>query len=160
MRLTYNITQDFNASGSDTSTTGSISLDTNTLTLNSALNLQQGQGISIYGAGSIPSSQIPNPTTAPYLTQNGGNTGFTAGQIIYLAYAYRDSWGNLTAISPSASITIATNGNKVQMLIPSTDQGVPWGVTGVMVCTGSTESDLVEYNYWNLDGGQRRHWVS
>lgn len=152
LNLAKNVLRDYNASGLDNSTTGSITAGDTTLALNQTLGLLKGQGLAVYGAAATPSSQIPNPLTAPKLYQTGGSSSFVLNQEIWVAFAYRDASGNLTQMSPAENIIISKAGNKVQCLVPGSG-GFAWGAYGVMIYTGSTSTNLVEYSYWDLNGG-------
>lgn len=92
---------DYNASGSIQSTTGNINASSNILTLSSAIDFKNGQGIAIAGAGASCSLTTPNaPTVNPQ-----GTTGTTTYQYQVVAM---DGKGGYTAASP---VTTITNGN-------------------------------------------------
>ena len=99
--LAYDAVRDFNASGSSQSTTGSISAGSTTLTLASAIDFQNGQGINIANAGPLPTISAPG---APTVTATG-TTGSTSWAY---AVAALDGKGGETAAS---SVTTITNGN-------------------------------------------------
>src|SRR5687768_1875132 len=91
--------KDYSASGSALSTTGSITSGANSLTLDSAIDFEAGQGIAIYGAGAVATVQQPTGASAT----PGGATGSTT-------YNYRiasvDSYGGVgVAISNFTTTT-------------------------------------------------------
>ena len=133
-----------NASGSSQATTGSIVTGTNTLTLTSAIDFVDGQGIYVAGGG-----RLPTPPT-PALTQAAGSSSFTVGQTIYVAIAYCDNAGNLTLASTPASITIAANGNIIKTTLPMVQFGMGW-----QIYVGTTETPL---SLGLVDGGSTIHY--
>jgi len=88
--MVLDVKRDFNASGSSQSTTGSITAGSNVLTLASAIDFQNGQGISIANAGPLPSISAPTSATATA----EGTTGSTT---ITYAVAALDGNGGVTA---------------------------------------------------------------
>lgn len=125
--LRINPKRDFNASGSQQSTTGTTTAASTALTLAAALDFANGQGIAIANAGPLPS--ISAPTAAPTVTPTG-----TAGTTSYsYTYAYGDSNGGVTAASAAGSTTTGnatlttTNYNAVAWAAP------PAGVSVVYI---------------------------
>jgi hypothetical protein len=96
-----NVLRETFASGSSQSTTGSITSGSNALTVASAIDFQNGQGISIANAGPLPTISAPS---APTVTATG-TTGSTSWAY---AVAALDGKGGETAASP---VTTITNGN-------------------------------------------------
>jgi hypothetical protein len=105
--------KDFGASGSTQTTTGSIISGQNVLTLQSALDFENGQGISIHHAGPIPSIVTPS---APTVTVSG-NTGSTTYQ--YQVAAVNKNGG----VSIASAVTQITNGNNALSLGVSNPSG-------------------------------------
>jgi hypothetical protein len=92
---------DYGASGSTTSTTGTISGSSSSLSLASAIDFKNGQGIRINGAGATFST---NPPTGLSVTQHG-TTGSTSYQY---QVASLDAHGGVGAAVTAVSIS---NGN-------------------------------------------------
>lgn len=88
--LAIDVKRDYGASGSDQSTTGSISAGSAVLTLVSAIDFKVGQGISIANAGAAPTITAPTAATATA----EGTTGSTT---IAYAVAALDGKGGVTA---------------------------------------------------------------
>ena len=145
--LAINVVRDFNASGSAQSTTGSISAGSNVLSLASAIDFKNGQGIYIEGA-----SKITDPTSPLSLSQvSGGTAGingiprwissnFTANEVIYVTYAFKDPSGGLTKPAPVSNITISTAGN----IITGNVNLPPFASLVLYVGTTSTPLELAE----------------
>jgi len=93
--------RDFGASGSNQTTTGSITAGSNQLSVASAIDFVVGQGISVVNAGPLPSISAP---AAPTVTATG-TTGTTTWAY---AVAALDGKGGETTASPTTTIT---NGN-------------------------------------------------
>jgi hypothetical protein len=93
--------KNFNASGSDLSTTGAITSGSNALTLASDIDFEVGLGIVVYGAGAVATVQQPTGASAT----PGGTTGATT-------YNYRvssvDSYGG---VGPAIANFTTTTGN-------------------------------------------------
>lgn len=99
------VQRDFLASGSNRSTTGSITAGTNTLTLTSAEDFQDGQGVAVMHAGPGPyqvGTTTPLSSPATPTISNVGTTGTTT----YTYYvAALDNLGGVTAASPAGTTT-------------------------------------------------------
>jgi len=134
--LALDVKRDFGASGSSQSTTGSISAGSTTLALASAIDFQNGQGISIANAGPLPPAALPNPT-APTLSQAAGTSSFTANQVVYVGITYTDMAGNQT-LAAVASITVSAAGNTISLT-----ESIPFGGTGLGVYVGTTSTPLL-----------------
>jgi len=134
--LAINVVRDFNASGSNQSTTGSISAGSNILTLASAIDFKNGQGISIAHAGPLPPASLPDPA-APSLSQASGNSSFTTNEVVYVGITYTDMAGNQTLAAVS-SITISAAGNVITL-----SEAIPFGGTGLGVYVGTTSTPLL-----------------
>lgn len=101
LALVANVKRDFGASGSHQSTTGTIAAGSVLLNLTSAIDFENGQGVSIANAGPLPTITAP---LAPDITVTG-----TAGTSNYsYSVAALDGKGGETAASAS---TIITTGN-------------------------------------------------
>lgn len=144
--LSLDMQRDFGASGSNFTTTGTTIAGSTTLTLTAAGDFQNGQGITIFGAGNVLSNVVPDPEEAPILSQRGGSSNFTVGEVIYVAYAYLGTTG-ITEISPVASITINGAGNAVRVQIP-----MVFGALGVAVYNGTSSTDLYEVGTAQING--------
>jgi hypothetical protein len=95
------VVADYNASGSTQTTTGSVNVGSNKLTLTSSSDFKNGQGVSVSGAGAMCSLAIPS---APTVTVQG-----TAGTTTYsYQVVAMDGKGGHTAAS---SVTTITTGN-------------------------------------------------
>ncbi len=98
--LSYiDVKRDFGASGSSASTTGTISAGSNVLTLASAIDFKNGQGIAVVNAGPLPTISVPSSATAT-------PTGTAGTTTITYAVAALDGAGGVTA-SFSFSTTTA-----------------------------------------------------
>lgn len=95
--LRPDVKRDYGASGSSSTTTGSINSGSKTLTLASAIDFKPGQGLSIAHAGSATSLSAPTSATATA----EGTTGSTT---IDYAVAALDADGGITA---SYSVSVA-----------------------------------------------------
>lgn len=100
--LVYDVRRDFGASGSDQTTTGSITAGSNILTLTEPIDFQDGQGILILGAGSASTLATP---AAPTVTVEGTTGTSTWGYAI----AFRDP-NLITGTSAASSPTTITTG--------------------------------------------------
>lgn len=149
--LAVDVKRDFGASGSNQSTTGSITSGTNTLSLASAIDFVDGQGISIANAGALPAISAPTAATATA----EGTAGTTT---IDYAVAALDSSGGVTAAF-SFSVTDAnadlsvSNYNALSVTAVSSAAGYAWWrkstggssptTTGLIALTvGTTVSDI------------------
>lgn len=122
--------KDFNASGSTQTTTGTISAGSNVLTLNSAIDFADNQGISIHHAGAIPSISSP---AAPSVTVSGV-TGSTT-------YAYKiaavNKNGGLSAASSQGQVTNGST-NLSETLSDPSALSVSKSGTGSSLTSGNT----------------------
>lgn len=90
LNLAQDVKRDFGAAGSTQSTTGTIAASSNSLTLASAIDFQDGQGISVANAGPLPTIAAPTAATAT----PEGTAGTTT---IAYAVAALDGNGGVTA---------------------------------------------------------------
>jgi hypothetical protein len=90
--------KDFGASGSDQSTTGSVSAGSNRLKLAAPIDFKDGEGISIAHAGTAPN--ITTPPEAPTVSTQvkGGSASYS------YAIAYLDGKGGESAASDIATL--------------------------------------------------------
>jgi hypothetical protein len=92
--------KDYGASGSAQTTTGSISSGSAALTLASALDFRNGQGICIFGAGPVATVQLPTGLT-PLTVGTAGSTTHT------YQVASVDAYGGIGVATAVATINTA-----------------------------------------------------
>lgn len=119
-----NIRQETFASGSANTTTGSITANSNQLTLNSAHDFQLGQGISVTHAGTLPSIAAPSSATATAQ----GTTGSTT---IQYAVAALDGKGGITealtfSLTDANATLSASNSVSLAASVVSDADGYAW----------------------------------
>lgn len=137
LSLTSNLIRDFHASGSAQTTTGTVAADSTALTLASALTLEDGQAITVYGAGPNTGDYAVGAPAAPVLSQVAGSSSFTANQVVYVGISWILPTGE-TALSPVVPITITANGNDIVL----TTQPLPLCAVRAGVYVGPTNAPL------------------
>ena len=122
--LAVDVKRDYNASGSGQSTTGNISVGSAVLTLASALDFKNGQGISITNAGPLPAISAPTSLTVTP-TGTAGTTSYT------YAVAALDGKGGATAVFSASTTTgnatlSSTNYNALTVGAVTSATGYAW----------------------------------
>jgi len=103
--LMKDLRRDFGASGSSSNTTGTIAAGSTILTLATAADFENGQGIAVYHAGPGPyqvGTQTPLASAAAPTVTVQGTTGATTYKYYVLAL---DDKGGVAAASPAGEVT-------------------------------------------------------
>lgn len=136
----YNVLTETFASGSSTTTTGSMGASGTTVTLANADDFALGQNIAVENAGALAV-----PSTLAVSSESGSNAGvsstFTATDVVLVAASYVDPSGNVTPASTAISTTIGT----ADYVLKATITLNPWAAsTRFYVYTGNTQYALCD----------------
>jgi len=125
-----------------TGTTGSMSASSGALTLASALDFVNGQGILIIGAGPTPTIATPSLVTAAPLGATGSTT-------YYYCVVDEDFEDGRTACSAAGSVTtaVATLGIQTNTLTACNR------ASGVVTCTTSANHNFINGSQIEIQGG-------
>ncbi len=126
----------------NTGTTGSMSASSTSLTLASALDFVNGQGILILGAGPTPTIATPSSVTAAPLGATGSTT-------YYYCVVDEDFEDGRTACSAAGSVAnaVATLGIQTNTLTACSR------ASGVVTCTTSAAHNFVNGSQIEIQGG-------
>jgi len=128
-----------------TGTTGSMSASSNTLTLASALDFANGQGVVILGAGPTPTISTPTTVTAAAVGATGSTT-------YYYCVVDEDYLNGRTACSSAGSVAnaVATLGIQTNTL-----SGTPAcaRASGVVTCTTSAAHNFINGSQIEIQNG-------
>jgi len=148
--LAVDVVRDYNASGSAQSTTGSISAGSNVLTLASAIDFKNGQGISIANAGPMPTISAPTAATATAEGTTGSTTiGYAVAALdgkggVTASFAFSVTNANATLSSTNyvaLSVTAVTNAAGYAWYRTSTNGTSPTTTGFIGVTSGTSLND-------------------
>jgi hypothetical protein len=126
----------------NTGTTGSMSASSATLTLASALDFVNGQGILIIGAGPTPTISTPSTVTAAPLGATGSTT-------YYYCVVDEDYEDGRTACSAAGSVTTAVASLGIQTNTLTACNRA----SGVVTCTTSANHNFINGSQIEIQGG-------
>ena len=154
--LPIDVKRDYGASGSAETTTGSIASGSTTLTLASAIDFQNGQGISVANAGPLPTIAAPTAATATPEGTAGTTTidyavaALDANGGVTASFAFSTTTANATLSATnyvSLSVTAVTSASAYAWWRTSTNGTSPTttGLIGISAGTALNDTGLATF---------------